>query len=311
MLDHLTLTDLPTAPLDLSHRMRELRARLGLKQSEVARRIGLDPSIPSLWEQGKRPVPANRVASLAEALGVSLSELLEGVSVPPGAPLHERPTRESMLDRDLVAAAHTYRGEPLLVGERMPLMTLVGAATRSAPLPEARAMAVPLPPLEIKPKPKPFVPQPRPTLTGTIPAGWEPSERVRDIGPALPDGYWLDPVRLERPAARALLASRLCVDDRAVLEAAADGVPGAATAERIYRHCSREEGFQSGKVPLVEAIFRLVLASEEGGLTVDDLIAALEERSSAVPPTRGLLRGLREPARAYPLRWVDRELFGE
>src|SRR2546423_8366083 len=71
---------LPTAPLDLSARMRELRARQGLKQSELARRMGLDPSIPSLWEQGKRLVPANRVRSLAEALEASVEELLEGVT---------------------------------------------------------------------------------------------------------------------------------------------------------------------------------------------------------------------------------------
>ena len=63
---------LPTASLDLSTRMRDLRARQGLKQSEVARRMRLDPSIPSLWEQGKRLVPANRVRALADALEVGL-----------------------------------------------------------------------------------------------------------------------------------------------------------------------------------------------------------------------------------------------
>src|SRR5437660_10098040 len=60
--------------------MRDLRARQGLKQSEVARRMRLDPSIPSLWEQGKRLVPANRLRALAEALEVSVEELLDGVS---------------------------------------------------------------------------------------------------------------------------------------------------------------------------------------------------------------------------------------
>ena len=85
MLDQITnLEDgdiaLPTASLDLSTRMRDLRARQGLKQSEVARRMRLDPSIPSLWEQGKRLVPANRVRALAEALEVSVEELLDGVS---------------------------------------------------------------------------------------------------------------------------------------------------------------------------------------------------------------------------------------
>src|SRR4051812_50226137 len=71
---------LPASSLDLSLRMRDLRARQGLKQSEVARRMRLDPSIPSLWEQGKRLVPANRVRALADALEVSVEELLDGVS---------------------------------------------------------------------------------------------------------------------------------------------------------------------------------------------------------------------------------------
>src|SRR5579863_6258421 len=86
MLDQVTNLEsdsdlaLPTASLDLSTRMRDLRARQGLKQSEVARRMRLDPSIPSLWEQGKRLVPANRVRALADALEVSVEELLDGVS---------------------------------------------------------------------------------------------------------------------------------------------------------------------------------------------------------------------------------------
>src|SRR5438045_9739954 len=69
----------PNASLDLPTRMRDLRSREGMKQSEVAWRMSLDPSIPSLWEQGKRLVPANRVRALAEALEVSLDELLDGV----------------------------------------------------------------------------------------------------------------------------------------------------------------------------------------------------------------------------------------
>src|SRR5579859_3973892 len=86
MLDQITNLEsdsdiaLPTASLDLSTRMRDLRARQGLKQSEVARRMRLDPSIPSLWEQGKRLVPANRVRALADALEVTVEELLDGVS---------------------------------------------------------------------------------------------------------------------------------------------------------------------------------------------------------------------------------------
>src|SRR5215210_7502167 len=108
MIDQITnLEDgdlaLPTASLDLSTRMRDLRARQGLKQSEVARRMRLDPSIPSLWEQGKRLVPANRIRPLADALEVSVEELLDGVSgaqrdTPPSRTMGESATRASMAD---------------------------------------------------------------------------------------------------------------------------------------------------------------------------------------------------------------------
>jgi DNA-binding XRE family transcriptional regulator len=64
------------ASLDLSRQMREMRGRTGLKQSEVARRLGIDPSIPSLWESGKRLVPVNRVPGLAEAFETDVETFL-------------------------------------------------------------------------------------------------------------------------------------------------------------------------------------------------------------------------------------------
>ncbi len=76
----------------------------------------------------------------------------------------------------------------------------------------------------------------RPPLDGWIPEGWQPADRIQDISPSLPDGYWLDPVKLEKPNGRHLLKSRLCEVDRSVV--AGHVVPGAAIAERLYRHCS-------------------------------------------------------------------------
>jgi transcriptional regulator with XRE-family HTH domain len=46
-----------------------------MKQAEVARRTGLDPSMTSLWERGERLVPRSRMAALTAALGVSVDEL--------------------------------------------------------------------------------------------------------------------------------------------------------------------------------------------------------------------------------------------
>ena len=90
-------------------------------------------------------------------------------------------------------------------------------------------------------------------------------------------------------------------------------VPGAALAERIYRHCSKEEEFfppTGARLPLIEAIFRAVLAAEYGGLTDNALIEALRERTGAVPVTPVLLRRMRDSVRPYPIRRVDAELFG-
>ena len=296
-------TDLPSVPVDLSSRMREIRARQGLKQSEVARRMGLDPSIPSLWEQGKRPVPANRIGALAEALGVSIAELLEGL---PGAPRPAEVPAETPA-RSAIGYGTTVRAYPgRELAQQAPLVTLVSQPSPPIAMRESRPEVIVEPALQ-KPR-RPFVQGERPPLVGWIPDGWEPADRIQDITPALPDGYWLDPVRLERHSAKQLLRSRLCAEDQALV--GDREVPGLALAERIYQHCSKQEGFSTGRLPLIEAIFRLVLAAEYGGLTVDALVESLKERPGVVPVTRSLLRRLRDSARPYPLRWVDRELFG-
>jgi transcriptional regulator with XRE-family HTH domain len=60
---------------DVAIGMRRIRLRQGLEQAEVARRMGLAPSMISLWERGRRLVPRSRVPAVAAALGVSVDEL--------------------------------------------------------------------------------------------------------------------------------------------------------------------------------------------------------------------------------------------
>jgi transcriptional regulator with XRE-family HTH domain len=301
MLDQITTLEdgdlaLPSSPLDLSARMRDLRARQGLKQSEVARRMRLDPSIPSLWEQGKRLVPANRVRALAEALEVTVEELLEGVTT------SQRPMSKSLIDEP------THTGVVELIEER---------AVRPLPVDTTPLLRL-LPPTPDEPTPletngnvasEQWVVPERPPLEGWIPDGWQPADRIQDITPSLPDGYWLDPVRLERPNARQLLRGRLCVADRLVV--GERDVPGAAIAERLFRHCSREAGFlTSGRLPLAESIFRCVVSADHGGLTDAALVEMLRERTGAVPVSTTLLRRLRDSVKPYPIRRVDADLFG-
>jgi transcriptional regulator with XRE-family HTH domain len=309
MLDQVTNLEsdsdigLPTASLDLSTRMRDLRTRQGLKQSEVARRMRLDPSIPSLWEQGKRMVPANRVRALADALEVSVDELLEGVSgaqPPTGRTLSEESQAEPQPRTSSVVELIDERAVRPLPADEGPLLRLV---------PQAVIEEVPPAPTDGQAMTEQWVTPERPPLEGWIPDGWQPTDRIQDITPSLPDGYWLDPVKLERGAARQLLRSRLCATDRAVVDER--DVPGAALAERLYRHCSREDGFlTSGRLPLAESIFRCVLTADHGGLTDGALVEMLRERSGAVPVSTTLLRRLRDTVRSYPIRRVDAELFG-
>jgi transcriptional regulator with XRE-family HTH domain len=311
MLDQVTNLEsdsdiaLPTASLDLSTRMRDLRTRQGLKQSEVARRMRLDPSIPSLWEQGKRMVPANRVRALADALEVSVEELLEGISGAErsaGKVLSAEP--ESQMQPQGLAASVVD-----LIDERTvrPLPADDGPLLRLVP-PTLVEDVPPAPPNGEIIAEQWVIPE-RPPLEGWIPDGWHPTDRIQDITPSLPDGYWLDPVKLERPGARQLLTSRLCAADRDVI--GDQGVPGAALAERLYRHCSREDGFlTSGRLPLAESIFRCVLTADHGGLTDGALVEMLRERGGAVPVSATLLRRLRDTVRSYPIRRVDADLFG-
>jgi transcriptional regulator with XRE-family HTH domain len=304
MLDQVTNVEsdgdiaLPTASLDLSTRMRDLRARQGLKQSEVARRMRLDPSIPSLWEQGKRLVPANRLRSLADALEVTVEELLDGVA---GAqPRSPRVMTDPPPPGSAVSDLIDERALRPLPADEAPLLRLVPQALADEPSVVTENGEIIT---------EHWIIPERPPLEGWIPEGWQPTDRIQDITPALPDGYWLDPVKLERTAARGLLRARLCAADRGVV--GEREVPGAALAERLYRHCSRQDEFLPGaRLPLAESIFRCVLTADHGGLTDGALVEMLRDRSGAVPVSTTLLRRLRDSVRPYPIRRVDADLFG-
>jgi transcriptional regulator with XRE-family HTH domain len=59
-------------------RLREARERLGLKQSEVGKLMGVDDGTISRWELGKGYPAAPQLEGLAKALGESLDHLLLG-----------------------------------------------------------------------------------------------------------------------------------------------------------------------------------------------------------------------------------------
>ena len=61
----------------MTNRIKELRERAGLKQSELARRIGSTPSTISRLEDGKRRLSDEYIGRIARALGVSSGDLFE------------------------------------------------------------------------------------------------------------------------------------------------------------------------------------------------------------------------------------------
>lgn len=63
----------------LGKRIRERREELGSRQMEFALANGLHPSMLSRIETGQSDITIQRAAQLAEALGWSLENMLEGL----------------------------------------------------------------------------------------------------------------------------------------------------------------------------------------------------------------------------------------
>ena len=63
----------------LGNRIRELRHKTGLSQEKFALNIGMDRTYFASVEAGKRNIAIVNIEKIANGLGVSLSELFEGV----------------------------------------------------------------------------------------------------------------------------------------------------------------------------------------------------------------------------------------
>ena len=65
--------------LQFGVRVRELRSAKGLSQEAFASQCGLDRTYISGIERGVRNVSLANISLIAEALGISLSELMQGL----------------------------------------------------------------------------------------------------------------------------------------------------------------------------------------------------------------------------------------
>ncbi len=64
---------------EFGKRIRDLRAKTGLSQEKFALKIGIDRTYYSSVESGKRNVSLQNIKKIADGLGVSLSELFQGI----------------------------------------------------------------------------------------------------------------------------------------------------------------------------------------------------------------------------------------
>lgn len=58
-------------------RIRELRKKANLTQSQLSKYLGIDTSAVSLWETGKSMPTADKLPDLAKILGCTIDELFE------------------------------------------------------------------------------------------------------------------------------------------------------------------------------------------------------------------------------------------
>ena len=65
--------------VDLGKRIRDLRLQTGLSQEKFALKIGMDRTYFASVEAGRLNIAICNIKKIAEGLGVTLSELFEGL----------------------------------------------------------------------------------------------------------------------------------------------------------------------------------------------------------------------------------------
>jgi transcriptional regulator with XRE-family HTH domain len=82
--------DVP-APSQIGERLREARSRQGMTVREIARRVGVSPSLISQIERDKVNPSVSTLWSLVTVLGLTMGDLFSEETTPHGAPPATRP----------------------------------------------------------------------------------------------------------------------------------------------------------------------------------------------------------------------------
>lgn len=90
----------------------ELRKEKGLTQKELAQRIYVSDKAVSKWERGAGLPDISMLIPLAEALGVSVTELLEGRRLAPGEPVSSDETEQIVRRALSMSEEKAARGGP-------------------------------------------------------------------------------------------------------------------------------------------------------------------------------------------------------
>jgi len=74
----ISLTYIPLYMDKIGNKIREIRARRGIKAQEVAKKLGVLKSTYSAMELGDRKIKADEIGLIAQILGVEVGDLLQG-----------------------------------------------------------------------------------------------------------------------------------------------------------------------------------------------------------------------------------------
>ncbi|MBE7000862.1 MAG: helix-turn-helix transcriptional regulator [Ruminococcaceae bacterium] len=105
----------------LGSRIAALRREKGLKQDELAEKLGVSPQAVSKWENDISCPDISLLPALAELLGVTVDELLSGKKEPPVELVPEK-ARKDMKDMILRVVVDSTDGDKVRVNLPIPLI---------------------------------------------------------------------------------------------------------------------------------------------------------------------------------------------
>jgi len=94
-----TLAAMAETMRDMGNRIAQRRAALGLTQVELARDLGTSQQTIAKWERGQGFGPVPRFVALAERLGCTVGELIDGGDAAPPPSVEAAIMADEQLDR--------------------------------------------------------------------------------------------------------------------------------------------------------------------------------------------------------------------